>query len=195
MLQDQTDVSHICDIVEHLARYKLVRDLTNNVQENPFRESFEVRIISRSGEIFSPGCVVEVEQDEKARFTFELKVENKGSKQLYVYVYDIGPCWQVQDIYCGYEVILPQHNSGSFTGMLKKLKTQVPPEMREKGHRRCEDTIKVFVTSQPTSFDLLELPKLGKSAKRNTNSRTGREDSHSSEEWAALNFLICTSLK
>lgn len=198
MSHDQTDVSSICDILEHLVRYNLVRALANEIPANAFMESFKVQIISRSGEIFDQECVVEVEQGEDGGFMFELQVENKGSQNLYVFVYDMGPCWQVQNILrASYEVIPPQNIHEGFEGMFrKKLRTIVPPEMREKGDRHCQDIIKVFVTSKPTSFDLLELPKLGESARRDTTSgRTGREDSDVPEEWAALNFPIHTFLK
>lgn len=198
MSHDQTDVSSICDILEHLVRYKLVRTLANEILANDFMESFKVQIISRSGEIFDQECVVEVEQGEDGKFMFELQVENKGSQNLYVFVYDMGPCWQVQNILrASYEVIPPQNSGKGFRGMFrKKLRTIVPPEMREKGDLQCQDIIKVFVTSKPTSFDLLELPKLGESAKEYTTSnRTGREDSDVPEEWAALNFPIHTFLK
>lgn len=197
MSHDQMDISSICDILEHLVRYELVRTLANKMAADAFMESFKVQIISRSGEIFDPEFVVEVEQDEEGKYMFELQVENKASEDLYVYVYDMGPCWQVQNIYGGsYEVIPPRNSGPGFTGMFrKKLRTIVPPEMREKGHRQCQDIIKVFVTSKPTSLDLLELPKLGKSAKRNTTDRTSQEDSDTLEEWAALSFPIRTSLK
>lgn len=71
----------------------------------------------------------------------------------------------------------------------------IPETMREKGHYHCEDIIKVFITSQPTSLNLLELPKLGNPAKKqipNTSGRIGSIDSP--EDWVALNFLIRTSL-
>jgi hypothetical protein len=196
MPQEQSDVSHICEIIEHLARFKLVRELADKVQ-NPFRASFSVQIISRSGDIFSPGHLVEVEEDEEAKFMFELQFENKGNKNIYVYVYDMGTCWQIENILRGSYEVVPSKNSGQgFTRVLKKkLKTMVPAEIRKKGHRQCEDIIKVFITSQPTSFDLLELPKLGESVKRNATSRARGEDGDSSEEWAALNFPIRTSLK
>ena len=137
---------------------------------------------------------MEVKHNEE---TFELQVENKESKDLYVYVYDMGPCWQVQNIFHGsYEVIPPLNDATSFRGMFqKRLKTIIPSEMREKGQLQCQDIIKVLVTSKPTSFDLLELPKLGKSAKKNLTDRIPLIDNDISEEWAALNFPICTSFK
>jgi hypothetical protein len=195
MWQDQMDVGYICDTMEHLARYKLGRDLANNLPTDAFTESYDAEIMTRSGGTFAPGSVLELEQDEAAKFMFELKVENHGDKELYVHVFDLGPLWQVQDIYCGHEVILPQCKGERSTCMLKKLKTMVPTEMREKGIRQCEDMIKVFITSQPTSFDLLELPKFGQAIKERNTSRVYHKYREVSEEWAALNFLIRTSLK
>jgi hypothetical protein len=71
----------------------------------------------------------------------------------------------------------------------------IPDEMREKGHGSCEDILKVFVTSQPTSFDLLELPRLGGRAKMPEADRTGREVGDGLENWAAMNFSIHISLQ
>lgn len=194
MTQNQTVVSSVCDIMEHLVKFELVRELTNMKPADPFRQSFSASIVSRSGQIYTPECLIEVELDDKAKYMFELQVENKANKDIYVFVYYLGSCWQVQDILRGsYEVIPPQNNDLNFTGMFrKKLKTSVPSNIR-KGDRDFEDIIKVFVTSQPTSFDLLELPKLGGPFEKNATSRTSRGvDNHSSEDWAALNFRVRT---
>jgi hypothetical protein len=195
MSRYQTDIGYICDILEHLARYQQVRDLSNKIPADPFIDTFQARIINRLGQVFLPGCLVEVEEDKEAKFTLELQVENKGKDTIYAYMYNMSPFWQVEDIYCGsYEAIPPRNRDLGFTGASrKKLKTMVPVEMREKGHRVCEDVVKVFITSQPTSFDFLELPKLGDQIKRNTKSRVSRGGSNASEEWAALDFPIRTS--
>lgn len=193
--QDQADVSSVCDILEHLVKYKLVGDLANKIPADAFMESFKAQIVGRSGEIFDPECVVKTEHSKWREPMFELQVENKGSKSLYVYVYDMGPCWQIQNILSAvYEVIPPRNRDEHFQGMFtKKLRTVVPDEMREKGHHQCQDIIKVFVTSNPTSFDLLELPKAGESAKTKTTSRSSQVHGDVPEEWAALNFPILTS--
>ncbi|KAH8589514.1 hypothetical protein B0O99DRAFT_655393 [Bisporella sp. PMI_857] len=166
--------------------FKPVRELAEKV-EGPLRASFVVQIISRSGNIFSPGHLLEVEEDEEAEFMFELPVESKGNKNIYVHVYYVGIFWRIENIL--------QYWQG-FTGVLKKkLKTMVPAEIRKKGYRQCEDIIKVFITSQPTLFDSLELPKLGVSVKRNATNRAIRKEGDSSEEWAALNFPIRAFVK
>ena len=162
MSQYQADISHICDIIEHLVRYRLVRDLVNKASADPFLDTFNVHITNRLGKVFLPGCLVEVEEDKKAKFMLELQVENKGKNTLYLYIYNMSPFWQVEDIYRGsYEAIPPRNLDQGFTGVSRKrLKTMVPARMKENGHCACEDVVKVFVTSQPTSFDFLELPKL-----------------------------------
>lgn len=193
---DQTDVSDICGVLEHLARFTLVRELSNKEPTDFSRKNFRAQVIRRDDSAaFDPGCPVEVKHSEKG-FTFELRVENTGEKTLYVSIYDMGPCWQVDSIlYQTYEVTPQRDGSNHFSGVFsKKLRTMVPTKMRKEGYCQCKDVIKVFVTSQPTSFDILELPELGKLVKLKSTTRAGREAEDSSEEWAALNFPICTFL-
>jgi len=123
-------------------------------------------------------------------------VEAQRNKPFYVFIYDLGPCWQVEHIYQGtYAVVTPQSDGESFKGtMSKKLRMTVPDQMKENGYSLCEDIIKIFVTSQPTSFDLLELPRLCEATKARKVDRTSQEGGSASENWATLNFPICTSL-
>jgi hypothetical protein len=189
MPQAQTDVQDICEIIEHLGRYMMARRLVNYMPTDYFLESFSAKIITRSGEVCNPECILEVREGEEAKFT--LQVENKGKGSLYVYIYNIGPCWQVQNIYYGNHEVIPPHLSGRV--FRRRLITEVPPEIREGGHGHCEDIIRLFITSQPTSFDLLELPKLGKLINRSKTNTSSREDSFDSpEDWAALSFTIRT---
>ena len=94
-----------------------------------------------------------------------------------------------------YEAV-PERNHDhdrKFTGTSsKKIKMTVPPLMKDYGF--CEDVIKLFVTTQSTSFDLLELPTLDELGKINVRDRTGRSNDHESEDWVALNFPIRTLL-
>ena len=191
--QDQAGTSYICDLIEHLARYKLVKALTNNAPEDPFQQSFDVHIVSRKGIIY-PGILIELEHCDMV----ELVVENKGDQILYLFVYEMGPSWEIESVLRGsYEVIPPRQVERGFRGRSKrKLKMTVSEELRKLGYSECEDLVKVFVTSQPTSFDLLELPKLGEQAKRPVTSGGGRVGGDNmSEGWAAFNFPIRTSLK
>jgi len=131
-------------------------------------------------------------------WTFKLQIENRKDKPLYVYVYNLRPYWQIYNIYCGsYRLVHPQDDSKGFSGKDEmKLKTTLPAEMREKSHRQFDDIIKVFITSQPTSFDMLELPKLNGLAIKNTSCGTIREsEGNSSEDWVTFNFPIRTYLR
>jgi hypothetical protein len=68
----------------------------------------------------------------------------------------------------------------------------VPPVLQE--YRSCEDVIKVFITSQPTSFSSLELSIFDGLAKTHAKDRISEPDKYESGDWVALNFPIRTML-
>jgi hypothetical protein len=187
MPQDQTDIDHVCNILEHLARFQMAKDITNQVPIVAFQRSFDIRI-KIGDKLFGPG-----EQADVLHGTvIELVIENKRDTALYVYVYDLGPFWSVKGIlHATYEAV-PGRNDLRFAKTLpRKIKMTVPLAMKE--HGSCEDVIKVFVTSQPTWFDSLELPNLDELAKTSGN-RISHYSSHGLEDWIALNFPIHTML-
>jgi hypothetical protein len=125
---------------------------------------------------------------------FELTFENKSSKELYLHVFSLGSFWQVENVFYGHAVIPPPKDQDNFTGKFrKKMRTMVPKEMRAKGLRQCDDILKVLVTSHPTSFDLLELPKIGGLPKKRKDHES-RSEVKGSEEWLAFSFPLRTSL-
>jgi len=189
--QNQIGIGQIGKLLEHLARFRLVRDLANETFADPFQESFKVQIVSNK-KAFGPGCLIEMEHDAAA----ELIVENNGAEDLYISVYNLGPCWQVENAYRGTNIVVRRQSIGQQnTPTRKKFHMMIPERMRAKGYHSCRDIIKVFATSQPTSFDLLELPRLGEPAKTPAASRTGREERNGLENWAAVNFHIYTCLQ
>ncbi|KAI0383373.1 caspase domain-containing protein [Hypomontagnella monticulosa] len=183
------DIDQISGILEHLVKFQLVRDLRNEAAAAHFQQSFDIKIFS-NGTSFGPNSRIEVKHDTIA----ELVVENRGSKDLYVFLYDLGPFWYVENIYRGpYVVVMPKDGGEYFKGILKrKLRMSVPVRMIERGDRSCEDIIKVFVTISPTSFDSLELPRLNERAKTNKADRTGHKSGDTTEDWVAINFYIQT---
>ncbi len=186
MMHDQTDINLICDVMKHLANFIVVRNLFNNAPANPFQESFSIQIKNASGEAFQPGSWIRLKHDEKSH---KLEFENKGKENLYVYIYDMGPRWQVKSLLAANHEVVPSGEMFS-----KLLKMIIPLELLEKGHHQCNDTVKVFVTAQSTSFDLLKLPKFDESVTRTPATRTGHENGNVLlEDWAALNFFIHTS--
>jgi hypothetical protein len=191
--RDQVDTSRICDVLEHLARFRMAKDLINPTPIAAFRTSFDIQII-RDRTAFGPEEQIEVRHNSNV----ELTIENMGDRVLYAHVYNLDSCWRVKGIlHATYEAIPPRkdpRNSDlSFMGKLaRKIRMTVPPMMKE--HGSCEDIIKVFLTSQPTSFDLLELPNLGELAETTAGNRVSHPNSHVSEDWVALNFPIRISL-
>jgi hypothetical protein len=125
----------------------------------------------------------------------DLVIKNRGANAFYAAVFDLGPSWQVENIFKGsFSVVTPRNDRERFVGTRRiKLRMRVPDNMKEQGHGSCEDVVKVLVTSRPTSFDLLELPRLGEPAKVKEPERMDRVDA-SPEDWAAMNFYIRTSL-
>ena len=195
MTLGETDTNQLYTVLEHLARYNMVRELSNEITTATFTDSFGVHVTNQLGEVLVTGRCHQVNQDETVKIT--LKFENKGDKPLYVAIYNLGPRWEVKNIYHGtYEVVPPLNTAERFTGeMQKKMKLKVPPELKELGLRQCEDIIKIFITSEPTSFDILELPKLGEPWKRRTSfTETDRGGNLARREWATLTFPIRTAL-
>ncbi|KAJ5726429.1 caspase [Penicillium malachiteum] len=193
MPRDQVNTSRMCDVLEHLTRFMMFKDLNNQVPKAAFRASFDIQIASDRA-VFSPEEQIEVRHNS----IMEVSIINKGDTALYAHMYNLDSSWRVKGmLYATYETILPRKNACngdlSYLGRFsKKIKMTVPPMMREYGS--CEDIIKVFVTSQPTSFDLLELPNLHGLVSTIAEARLSHSssNSHVSEDWVALSFPIRT---
>ncbi|KAJ4244165.1 hypothetical protein NW762_014546 [Fusarium torreyae] len=192
----RTTPEDIAYILEHLARYELVKQLTNHSATDNFRASFDIYITTRAGSQFGPDCVIDVEQDNSQRYMFELCLKNNSSESLYLHIYDLDTLWQIESTYhASYAVVPPSNPSERFTGLFRnKMRTMVPDELREKGFQHCDDVLKVLITSHPTSFDLLELPKLGDLPPKQSPPKPDRSGDNRPEQWAAFNFPLRTSL-
>jgi hypothetical protein len=197
-------IRHIVDAMLHIAKFHMVRHLTNASPSNlsyEFRESFTALLVDHAGQEFSPGCrqegwlypgcshtecAVSVANGAK----LELLIRNKSSQLLYVHVYNMSQTWEIENIlYANHEVVLP---AGRWR---KKMKMVVPPEARVQGLTSQEDIVKVFVTSRPTSFASLELPELMTAPHKSEISQLRRPDGGpSSDNWMAFNFRIRTEI-
>jgi hypothetical protein len=165
----------------------MAKSLVNKTAAAAFRDSFHVQIVSGQ-DVFGPGKQIEARHDS----IIEVMIENLGETGIYAHVYNLGPCWRVKSILHGtYEKIPPHDGDLNTAKCKKKIRMTIPPVMHQ--HGSCDDVIKVFITSQPTSFDLLELPNLDELARRSSN-RISHPYSRESEDWVALNFPIRTTL-
>jgi hypothetical protein len=211
----------VLGLFEHLAKFELVKSLTNNSFEDlttRLKSSFSVQIIKPTGDRINPGCLqggqyrptclhpeclIEVEDGT----SIQLEVKNnekEGGYAFCLHTYSMGSSWEIENILRGdYEVIPPcssnqgpEFRRGSSGTRSKNLTMTVPLVLQEKGEKYCDDIIKVFLTSQPTSFLSLELPELGKYIKRSGFSKHRGTGSYSpSKDWVALSFRIRTYVK
>lgn len=215
MQYEEGTARRVLDVVEHLARFKLVKYLTNTTLaelDHPFRDLFTVQLAKPSGELFYPGCLqkgwfhpacshpecaVVVEDGD----TLELVVENKakeGGDALHVHLYSMGHSWEIENILRANHEIIPPRGVSKRTSRewRKKLKMTISSGESKGSQLHCEDTIKLFLTAKSTSFSSLELPELFMPIKKTQHVKSRREsDSSPSEDWAALNFRIRTCIK
>ncbi|KAI1128941.1 caspase domain-containing protein [Nemania abortiva] len=193
---DEKTLNHTINILEHLAKYKLVAELTNrSLPDNgAFRESFNVYLANlTSKEVSVPGHIIEAKDGD----IFELVVANKGSDTLHLHLYSMNSFWKIQNLIPGdYIGIPPKASSQGFrtSGTWStKLKMSVPAEVLNSGRHSCEDILKIFLTIQATSFTMLELPALGKLPEPKKIRDPVEADSRESEDWMALDFRVLTS--
>ena len=185
-LSSGASVDEIGNTLEHLARFKLVKDLINATSAAPFQNAFEV-YITYQGNSFGPGCLIEVNDGK----TVEMVMINRGASDLFLSTYDLGPSWQVENTEkATFMVMAAREDDGHIRREIRKLRLRVPDNMRERCGS-CSDIVKVFVTSRPTSFDFLELPRLGEPARMDNTDRTDGNN-YPEGDWAGLSFHIRT---
>lgn len=224
MSLSRTDVEDVSLILTHLAKYTLVKELQNRSpgsahngkQRDNFRASFDVYVTSRSGVRREPEHVLEVQEVEPSRktFNFQLHFLNKGESTLFAYVYALGPLWDVSHVhFASFDMVpstaeaeaaakqgggeRPPHTTAYQPRISKKLRTTVPQGMRS-GRLDVVDVVKVFVTARPTTFDMLEQPGIEDMLDRRTNHQyreSQLDELLGTGEWDAFNFPIRTILK
>ena len=183
--------SRVLDICERMAKYRFVKDLINRSDNVAFGGLYRVSITDRAGATFQPGSII----NGRDRSRLFLTIENTGTADIYVHIYNLGPLGQVKNIQsASYSVVPPRNLPEGFTGELtKKFRLEVPSMLAQRGFSSCEDTIKVLLTSIPTSFASLEMPSLGDSHDRgDVEPVDGYGVSLEREDWVALSFTIRT---
>jgi hypothetical protein len=187
-------IDTICTTLEHLSRFKMVKDLINEAPTSDFRKS--VRVLLAQGQ-----CMYEPSQTIEARHgsPVSVLVTNNDGAAIYAHVYDLGPGGHVKNIFGGtYESIPAKSHDGDtqavgYPGTYEgKIKMDVPPFLR--AGEPCTDIIKVFITSRATSFESLELPSLQQLKKQQSGQRDCFDKTDGSEDWMAFNFYIHTSV-
>ncbi|KAI1311120.1 hypothetical protein F5Y03DRAFT_321744 [Xylaria venustula] len=199
--------------VQHLASFKLVRDLVNKARSIQFTESYSVYLVKENGRERSrfypgcpktniydacahPDCVLTVSQNDKVgqNDKVSLHVVNKcpepDGPSLFLYVYALGSDWEIDGILeASREEVPPRGSGGGIYQTTGAFELKIDFTL-EQGQDQCEDVIKVFLTAQPSSFTTLELPKIGQDPRRASPEIQGKRGYSSSEDWAVLTFRV-----
>lgn len=187
--------------LQHLASFKLVRGLTNKDADQSFfsavlcKKDGEMESspgCSRTGNIFDtcfhPECVMTMTPSERVY----LRVQNKHESPLFVYVFAMSYSdWEIEEMMKASRGVIPPKGSRhghevEATGTFKmKIKFSL-----DEGQESCEDIVKVFITTQPTSFTTLAMPKLGLRGSYAKPVLSAKRGGHKSEDWVAVTFRV-----
>jgi hypothetical protein len=190
------DLGPVIDVIGHVANFELVKSLRNDVATEEFKTSFEVQLEDLSGKTHPPGSEVRAESKDETPHNLVLRIRNNGDKVLYVHMYDLSSNYEIEGLLkATYEAVPPKDYKGRrFSGeFVKKLKIFFPTETKDQTLQYCDDTIKLFITSHPTSFEFLELPPLsGESEVKPKQSPDRSSSDVVPEAWVVLEYYIQT---
>ena len=197
-------IQKILGQIQHLASFKLVRDRVNKESRSQFRGSFSVHLVKKNGaenSLLEPGCLKtgdlydaclhpECVRTVTGRDEVRLRMENKAveddAPKVYLYVFGLSSEWEIEGLPMASRVVVQPRSRDEYGTVEERKITFSVGE----GQEKCEDVIKVFVTAQPSSFSMLELPKLGQAAHWAQPQMAGERGGRASEDWAALTFRV-----
>ena len=150
------------DLLEHLATFKYIEGIENRIPTAIFEDSFRIHFSDGTGHDLGAAGLVDVNHEDELSLT----IQNLSDKPLYVALFNLGPSWQVASLICengggDYRVVPPKDDTRRHSGTTEIRWAMVVPEsFIKQGHCQCEDVMKVFITSRPTSFAPMVLPKI-----------------------------------
>lgn len=197
----------VMDVLQHLAKFKYFEGVENRRPSSNFERSFSLLPFSENRA--SGTC------DVKYGDVWGFTIENFSDRPLYLAIFDCAPSWQIYNLVSvdggGDFLVLQPKKEGNNGKQLIQLQMEIPKFLLDRGLTECEDIIKVFITSKPTSFSSVILPEMPFQA-RDLRGRVGGtadqlskflseltaghrgQDDAMQEEWATQNFIICTAV-
>ena len=193
--------------VQHLASFKLVRDLVNKARSTQFTDSYRACLVKQRGlersqfypgcskteDIYDacvhPDCVLTVSRDDEVSLRVANKCTEPHGPSVFLYVYALGSDWEIDGILEASREEVPPRGGGGGSYQTGMFDLKIDFTL-EQGQEQCEDTIKVILTAQPSSFTTLELPKIGQDPRWAIPNIQGKRGYSSSEDWAALTFRV-----
>ena len=197
----------IMDVLQHLAKFKYFEGVENRRPSLNFERSFSLLPLSENRAFGA--------SDVKHGDVWGFTIENFSDRPLCLAVFDCAPSWQILNLVSvdggGDFLVLPPKKEGNNGKQKIQLRMEVPKFLLDRGLTECEDIIKIFVTSKPTSFSSVILPEMPFQA-RDLRGRVGGtvdrlsnfvseltaghrgQDDAIQEECATRNFTICTAV-
>jgi hypothetical protein len=200
-------ISAIMNVLQHLATYKYFEGVDNRLPSTIFKTSL----------LIVPNCAAGASGYFSVRHgsTWGFTVENTSDKPLYMAIFNFTSSWEISNLISSsggnnYLVILPRTEGESGKEEIL-LQMEIPDFLRSRGEVQCEDIVKVFITSKPTSFPAMILPNVHLNANRMSEqvhvgdelskflseitSHFRVQSDRVEEEWATRNFIIRTTME
>jgi hypothetical protein len=162
-------VSHL---LSYLARFQEFASSVPKYEDASLREAIDINLCRLSGgsSIEVAREFIEVQDGE----ILELTVANKSEEMAYVHILCFTAKWELDDLLGNENVPL------SADPVRLVMQMTIPETLALQGHKWCEDTIKIFITTRPAAFAnmAIRVPSL----------RTGLRD-----YWMTRSFRIRTN--
>ncbi|KAH0558764.1 hypothetical protein GP486_004595 [Trichoglossum hirsutum] len=207
-------LDYVLGLLEHLAAFRNMKEIRNRDAGTQL-DGYTIQlceIVGKTEKVFDKD---EVDVGDKARVRLRVTNTSKEKKPIYLHIYNLGPSWQIDNLFDasggGLCVVLSANDDVKHEGEDQfELEMSVPQSFIDRGDDQCEDILKVFITSQLTSFACLTLPKIAVSNKDAKEPIRGDYDQLSrarsdlaaflrsdrrdiqDEKWATRNFTIHT---
>lgn len=158
-LESSIGLQPVMDILQHIATFQYMEGIRNPPCMSTLLGKFYLKLENDSGNPYRMDDVLDIAENQDLR----LSITNLSDDcTLYVTILNFTPMWQIHCLTgdegnSGYLTIPPP--SQDCTGEEDLMWSMSVPELL-RSHRKCEDMIKVIITSHPTSFHSLLLPKI-----------------------------------
>jgi caspase domain-containing protein len=159
-LEDRNTVGRVVSALEHMAKYANIERLENqSVSSTLESRAFSMEItVTDDPTTKMEGNVIQVKDGAEVEFTFS----NHIDQTLYYTILNLTPLKRVFNLYPGdrdYFSVPPKgphfHGDDSF-----QIEMKIPKSLQDDAESQSDDVLKLFISTEPTSFNMLELPAL-----------------------------------
>ncbi|KAI5918582.1 caspase domain-containing protein [Camillea tinctor] len=188
--------------LEHIATYKFFEKIENQTPNPRFESSFSVDCLGRLPK--SDGFY-EVPDGESLSLTFK----NLDNVVKHLVILSFSSSWEIRNLIYdageGSSLGIPPEDVEESGELELPLEMKVPDHLLARGSRQTEDIVKIFVTSKPTLFPLMLLPRINDDELRGPQNEMieylkdliwGLSEMRGGDEgeWTTKTFLVRTKL-